>query len=102
MILSLLLVFSLLGVAHSLQTINLTNMARDPGMVSITGQDIWLAGVTMVETSLASVPSGWLWAGLLFILIFVTTVTSVFGLLEVGSNLQMLISRWPTFLTILL
>ena len=84
-VLSILLVFSLLGVTHNLQTINLNNLAGDPGLVSITGSGLWLTGVTMVEAALATLSSGWLWAGLLFILVFLTTVTSLFGLLEVIS-----------------
>lgn len=84
-ILSILLVFSLLGVTHNLQTINLNNLAGDPDLVSITGSGIWLTGVTMVEAALATLTSGWLWAGLMFILIFLSTMTSLFGLLEVIS-----------------
>ena len=57
-VLSLLLVFSLLGVTHNLQTINITNIAQDPGLLSITGDNIWLAGVTLLETALSSVSSG--------------------------------------------
>ena len=85
-ILSVLLVFSLLGVTHNLQTINLTNLARDPDSLSITGSGLWLVGVTIMETALANIATGWLWAGLLFILIFVTSLTSIFGLVEVIST----------------
>ena len=85
-ILSVLLVFSLLGVTHNLQTINLTNIARDPASLSITGSGLWLLGVTILETALANIATGWLWAGLLFILIFITSLTSIFGLIEVIST----------------
>ena len=87
-VLSILLVFSLLGITHSLQTINLTHvLASEPGLsVSITGSGLLMAGVTMVETALASVATGWLWAGLLFLLIFLTTLTSLTGLLETISS----------------
>jgi len=86
-ILSVLLVFSLLGVTHDLQTINLHNLkGKDVQGVSITGDGVLLTGVTLVETALASVTTGWLWAGLLFILIFITTMTSLFGFLEVISS----------------
>ena len=46
-VLSILLVFSLLGVTHSLQTINLTHvLASEPGLsVSITGSGLLMAGV---------------------------------------------------------
>ena len=84
-VLSVLLVFSLLGVTHSLQTINLNNISRDPASLSITGEGLWLVGVTILETALANIATGWLWAGLLFILIFITSLTSVFGLVEVIS-----------------
>ena len=85
-ILSVLLMFSLLGVTHNLQTININHLPGDPGLVSITGNNVWLTGVTVVETALANVTTGWLWAGLLFILIFITTMTSLFGFLEVISS----------------
>ena len=83
-VLSVLLVFSLLGVTASLQTINLNNIPRDPALsLSITGSGLWLVGVTILETALANIATGWLWAGLLFILVFITSLTSVFGLVEV-------------------
>merc|ERR1712173_19220 len=37
----------------------------------------------MGETSLASVSFGWLWAGLLLLLLVITGMTSLFGYLEV-------------------
>ena len=97
-VLSILLVFSLLGVTHSLQTINLTHvLASEPGLsVSITGSGLLMAGVTLVETALASVATGWLWAGLLFLLIFLTTLTSLTGLLETISS--SIISLRPSLL----
>ena len=58
-ILSVLLVFSLLGVTHDLQTINLHNLqGEDLQGVSIIGDGVILTGVTLVETALASVTTG--------------------------------------------
>ena len=82
-ILVILLTFSLLGVAHSTQAITLTNLAQDPAILSITGQGVWLAAITLIETSLATITYGWLWAGLFFILIILVSITSVFGYMEI-------------------
>merc|ERR1711892_251689 len=95
-ILVVLLTFSLLGVAHHTQTINLTNLASDPALVSITGHGVWLAAITLIETSLATISFGWLWAGLFFILILLVSITSVFGYLEVITS--SLISYRPAIL----
>ena len=56
-VLSILLVFSLLGVTHSLQTINLTHvLASEPGLsVSITGSGLLMAGVTLSSFALTLV-----------------------------------------------
>merc|ERR1711899_676069 len=87
LVLSCLLSFALLGVAHSRQAINLncvTSPAEcDMAIVSVTGKDIWLVTMTIIETSLASVSFGWLWAGLLLLLLVITGMTSLFGYLEV-------------------
>ena len=55
----------------------------DMAIVSVTGKDIWLVTMTIIETSLASVSFGWLWAGLLLLLLVITGMTSFFGYLEV-------------------
>ena len=87
-VLASLLVLSLLGVTHNLQTINLEQLAssngRDP--TSITGSGLWLAGVTLVEAALASLATGWLWAGLLFLLVLLCSLASLAGLLEVVTS----------------
>ena len=111
LVLSCLLSLALLGVAHSRQAftsivslthhiiitnantmvcrqaINLncvTSPAEcDMAIVSVTGKDIWLVTMTIIETSLASVSFGWLWAGLLLLLLVITGMTSLFGYLEV-------------------
>ena len=95
-ILAVLLTFSLLGVAHNTQTINLTNLASDPALISITGHGVWLAAITLIETSLANISTGWLWAGLFFILLLLVSITSVFGYLEVITS--SLISQRPSIL----
>jgi len=82
-LLGVIFTFSLLGVAHTTLAINLENLASDPSLLSITGHGLWFSAVTLVETSLASISSGWLWAGLYFVLIFLAGITSVLGYLEV-------------------
>jgi len=96
-ILAILLTFSLLGVAHNTQTINITNLASDPSLISITGQGIWLAAITLIETSLAKISFGWLWASLFFILLILVSITSVFGYLEVITS--SLVSLRPSTLS---
>ena len=113
LVLSCLLSLALLGVAHSRQVIALTSIVNltldiiitnantmvcrqainlncvtspaecDMAIVSVTGKDIWLVTMTIIETSLASVSFGWLWAGLLLLLLVITGMTSLFGYLEV-------------------
>jgi len=95
-ILAILLVFSLLGVAHNTKTINLTTLASDPALTSITGHCVLLAAITLVERSLDTISTGWLWAGLYFILLIIVCITSVFGYLEVISS--SLSSQTPTCL----
>ena len=113
LVLSCLLSLALLGVAHSRQVTDLTSIVSltlhiiinnantttcrqainlncvtspaecDMAIVSVTGKDIWLVTMTIIETSLASVSFGWLWAGLLLLLLVITGMTSLFGYLEV-------------------
>jgi hypothetical protein len=67
-ILSVLFVFSLLGVAHEKQSINLDNLKNSQHATSITGKGFWLIGVTLAESALAGMDYNWLWSGLLFTL----------------------------------
>lgn len=92
-ILAILLSFSLLGVAHNTAAINLINLVSDPALVSITGHGLWLATITLIETAMATISTGWLWATLFFILIFLVSITSVFGYLEVITS--SLVNRRP-------
>ena len=93
-ILAILLIFSLLGVAHSTHTINLANLAAD---TSITGHGVWLAGITLIETGLANISYGWFWAGLFFILLVLVSATSLFGYLEIITS--SIISHRPSILS---
>ena len=95
-ILLILLTFSLLGVAHSTQTINLTNLAQDPAILSITGQNVWLVAITLIETSLSTINYGWFWAGIFFIIIILVSISSVFGYIEI--LLSSVISYRPNIL----
>jgi len=65
---SLVLCFSLLGVAQS------------PANV---GNGIWLVTITLLESGLVRISNGWLWAGLLFILLILLCVSTVLGYLHV-------------------
>lgn len=81
-LLGTILTFSLLGAAH--QSGNLSLHTQDPLLlVSMTGHDIWLAFITLVEKSFTTLDQGWLWAGFYFILLCLVAVTSLFGYLEV-------------------
>ena len=48
-ILSVLFVFSLLGVAHEKQSINMDNIRNSDHAVSITGKGYWLVGKTYLN-----------------------------------------------------
>jgi len=63
----LLLCFSLFGVAGShLQS----------------GTGLWLVTITLVESGLAELSNGWLWAGLFFILLVLVSLSTVLGYLH--------------------
>ena len=65
-ILSVLFVFSLLGIAHDKQIIQLDQlMSKDVPVL----RDFWLIGDTLAEDALAGIELNWLWSGLLFCLI---------------------------------
>ncbi|XP_023325122.1 sodium-dependent proline transporter [Eurytemora carolleeae] len=55
------------------------NIVRD----AIIGQGMWLLGVTALESAISSLSYGWLWGGLLFVLIVLVCISSIFGYLEV-------------------
>ena len=92
-ILATILTCSLLGAAYNAKSFHLTS---DLSLPSIVGHGVWLISVTLVEKSLATLSTGWLWAGLFFILILLVSVTSVFGYIEVITN--NLVSLRPSFL----
>lgn len=64
----LLLCFSLFGIAHN---------PVQPG------SGLWLVTVTFLESGLARLSNGWLWAGLFFILLVLISLSSVLGYLHV-------------------
>lgn len=71
-ILSVLLVFALLGITNNLQRINIDNLREVNGgesFAKITGSGFWLIGVTLAESAFGSVEFNWLWSGLLFCLV---------------------------------
>ena len=43
----------------------------------ILGRGVWLGGITVLESSLATLPTGWLWAGLFFVFITLGGVPAV-------------------------
>ena len=61
--LSVLLTFSLLGVA--LATENMDS-AETEIITSTTGHGFWLVGQTILERAMTSIGYGWLWANLYF------------------------------------
>ena len=86
-VLSLLLVFSLLGAAHTAgRGVNLDNL-RDPAgaelFVRIAGDGVWLVGVTLVDSALASLGHSWLWVGLLFCLVVLAALATLMAVFEV-------------------
>ena len=85
-ILSILLVFSLLGVADHSGKIIIKQLKSSPGTFasvvdadvdgsslgmaeSLIARDFWLIGITLVETALGGLDYNWLWSGLLFCLV---------------------------------
>ena len=85
-ILSILLVFSLLGVADHSGKIIIKQLKSSPGTFasvvdadvdgsslgmaeSLIAKDFWLIGITLAETALGGLDYNWLWSGLLFCLV---------------------------------
>ena len=60
-ILSVLFVFSMIGVAHKKQSLNIENIKNSDMATSITGKGFWLIGITLAESALASMDYNWLW-----------------------------------------
>lgn len=82
LLLGLALTLCLLGAAQD----SLVVSPGSPVLAHLTGRGLWLAGVTLLERSLASLSHGWLWAGLYFILLCLVGASSLFGYLEVISS----------------
>ena len=76
-LLSILLTLSLLGAA------DISDPAAAVVTQSVTGDNIWLAAVTIMDKSLLNLSYGWLWSGLYFILIIIIGLTSMYGYIEV-------------------
>ena len=80
-LLATLLTLSLLGAA--------ADTSAGLGQVSaslartVTGDNVWLAAVTILDQALLGLSYGWLWAGLYFVLVTITAVTSLYGYVEV-------------------
>lgn len=51
-----------------------------------TGDNIWLAAVTILDKSLLGLSYGWLWSGLYFVLVTISGITSLYGYIEVISS----------------
>ena len=93
-ILGVLFVFSLIGVAHSSQTINIENIKDSDLATAITGKGFWLIGVTLAESAITRMDYNWLWTGLLFCLMVLTTSATVMGCMEVLSSC--VVDEWPS------
>ena len=78
-ILTLTMVFSIIGIAFNSKNINITNQEEYWHFVDSIGSGLWLVGVTMVEVVLTQIPLGWVWSVLLFVMIIMVGVFSVFG-----------------------
>jgi hypothetical protein len=81
-ILSVLFVFSLLGVADEKQLLVLKQLINRDETVGLIGRDFWLIGDTLAESSLAGMELNWLWSGLLFCLVVLVSVSTVMGCME--------------------
>ena len=81
-ILSILFVFSLLGVADAENKIIIKQLTANDAAEGIIAKDFWMIGITLAETALGGLEYNWLWSGLLFCLIVLTTVATVMGVLE--------------------
>ena len=93
-ILAILFVFSLIGVAHKKQSLNIDNIKNSDLATAITGRGFWLVGITLAESALAGMDYNWLWSGLLFCLIVLTTAATVMGCIETLST--SIIDEWPS------
>lgn len=93
-ILGVLFVFSLIGVAHEKQSLNIENIKNSDMATAITGKGFWLIGVTLAESALAGMDYNWLWSGLLFCLIVLTTAATVMGCMETLSS--SIVDEWPS------
>ena len=72
-----------------------TNQEEYWEFVDSIGSGLWLVGVTMVESVLTKISYGWLWSVLLFVLIILIRVTSIFGHLHL--IVQVISSLNPAF-----
>jgi len=89
-ILSVLFVFSLLGLADFENKISIRQLtqaaaaASDSSTVAegLIAKDFWLVGITLAETALGGLEYNWLWSGLLFCLVVLTALATVMGALE--------------------
>lgn len=85
-LLTTLLTCSLLGMALQADNLSLPPNSDPLLLVSQTGHNVWLAAVTMLQQSFTLLSQAWLWAGLYFLLLLLTGLTSLFGHLEVISS----------------
>ena len=85
-LLSVLLTLSLLGAAEADPDLSGLSVTSASLSHTQTGDNIWLAAVTILDKSLLTLSYGWLWAGLYFILVTITAITSLYGYVEVISS----------------
>jgi len=93
-LLSILLIFSLGGVADTKNIINLpvyngssdaTN-AMAMAELSTSGDSVGLSTLVLVLTTFSTMTHGWLWSALFSILIIIICITDMFGYVEMISN----------------
>jgi len=73
---------------------NLLDPAGADLFAQITGEGIWLLGVTLAESAVTSLGFSWLWAGLLFVLVALAVLANLMAIFETLS--ACFIDEWPS------
>ena len=105
-IMGVLMVFSLIGVTLNKQIIDINTIKNmttftfhkriviDSEAIGATGKGFWLIGITLAESAMQSMDFNWLWSGLLFCLMVLTTAATIMGCMETLSSC--IIDEWPS------
>merc|ERR1712079_983064 len=93
-ILCVLFVFSLIGVVSESKVINADQFDNPKDIVSVTGTGIWLITSTLAESAIQGLDYKWLWSGLIYVLLVLTTAATVMGCMETLS--ACVVDEWPS------